>query len=109
MRTATKIRGFGQRSATRMRSAMQDLGDKHEDDARLDRLARLGELKKSGVLTTAEFNAEKKRLLGNGTGPALRKKPAARKAPAARKKPAATKKPAAKKKPAPRKKSAARS
>jgi Short C-terminal domain len=96
VRTATKIRGFGQRSATRMRSAMQDLGDKHEDDARLDRLAKLGELKKNGVLTTAEFNAEKKRLLGNGTGPAARK-------------PAANKRPAAKKKPAPRKKSAAKS
>jgi hypothetical protein len=37
--------------------------DKHPDDAKLDRLERLGELKEKGVLTAAEFREEKKRIL----------------------------------------------
>jgi hypothetical protein len=37
--------------------------EKHPDDARLERLERLGELKEKGVLTDGEFRAEKKRLL----------------------------------------------
>ena len=35
----------------------------HPDDARLDRLDRLGELKAKGVLTESEFDAEKKKIL----------------------------------------------
>jgi hypothetical protein len=37
--------------------------EKHPDDARLDRLQRLGELKEKGVLSAAEFRAEKERIL----------------------------------------------
>jgi Short C-terminal domain len=37
--------------------------EKHPDDAKLDRLERLGELKESGVLTAAEFREEKKKIL----------------------------------------------
>jgi hypothetical protein len=37
--------------------------DQHPDDARLERLERLGELKEKGLLTAAEFRAEKKRIL----------------------------------------------
>ncbi|MGH2956251.1 MAG: SHOCT domain-containing protein [Solirubrobacterales bacterium] len=49
----------------RIGAAVRELGsdDRHPDDARLERLERLGELKKRGVLTAAEFRAEKKRLL----------------------------------------------
>jgi hypothetical protein len=49
----------------RISSAMKDMtdGDKHPDDARLDRLDRLGELKASGVLNESEFEAEKKKVL----------------------------------------------
>lgn len=39
--------------------------DRHPDDARLDRLARVGELKEKGMLTAAEFRAEKKRILAD--------------------------------------------
>jgi hypothetical protein len=37
-----------------------------EEDARLERLARLGELKEKGILTDEEFAAEKARVLGGG-------------------------------------------
>jgi hypothetical protein len=49
----------------RIGSAVRELtsDDKHPDDARLDRLARLGELKEKGVLTETEFRAEKKKVL----------------------------------------------
>ena len=49
----------------RMTSAVKELtsDDKHPDDAKLDRLEKLGELKKNGVLTAAEFREEKKRIL----------------------------------------------
>ena len=49
----------------RIGAAIRDLGDddKHPDDSKLDRLERLGELKKKGVLTQTEFRAEKKRIL----------------------------------------------
>ena len=49
----------------RMGSAIKELtsDDKHPDDAKLDRLEKLGELKEKGVLTTAEFREEKKRIL----------------------------------------------
>ena len=36
---------------------------KHPDDAKLDRLEKLGELKEKGVLTAAEFREEKKKIL----------------------------------------------
>jgi hypothetical protein len=59
----------------RIGSALRELTDedKHPDDAKLDRLERLGELKQKGVLTAAEFRVEKKRILegetlGNRTG-----------------------------------------
>jgi hypothetical protein len=59
-------------AAKRMRAAMSDLGemidnDAHPEDARLARLEKLGELKEKGVLTEAEFTAEKERLLKVGT------------------------------------------
>ncbi len=49
----------------RIGSAVRGLTDEdgHPDDARLDRLERLGRLKESGVLTAAEFREEKKRIL----------------------------------------------
>jgi hypothetical protein len=50
----------------RIGSAFRELTtdeERHPDDARLDRLERLGELKEKGVLTDGEFRAEKKRLL----------------------------------------------
>jgi hypothetical protein len=36
----------------------------HDDDARLERLERLGSLRDKGILTEEEFAAEKARLLG---------------------------------------------
>jgi hypothetical protein len=49
----------------RIGSAVRDLTteERHPDDAKLDRLERLGELKEQGVLTAAEFREEKKRIL----------------------------------------------
>ena len=41
-------------------------GDRGEDDARLERLEKLGRLHESGVLDDEEFAAEKKRLLAEG-------------------------------------------
>jgi hypothetical protein len=38
-------------------------GDRDPDDAKLDRLERLGELKEKGVLTATEFREEKKKVL----------------------------------------------
>ena len=51
----------------RVGAAIRELGkdDRHPDDARLERLERLGELKEKGVLTAAEFRAEKKRILAD--------------------------------------------
>jgi hypothetical protein len=51
----------------RIGSAMRELAsdDKHPDDAKLDRLERLGELKEKGVLSAAEFREEKKRILSS--------------------------------------------
>ena len=68
----------------RIGSALRELtdDDKHPDDAKLDRLERLGELKEKGILSRAEFRSEKKRILeegaaGNGA-PAPKAKPKAR-------------------------------
>jgi hypothetical protein len=49
----------------RIGSAVRELSsdDKHPDDAKLDRLERLGQLKEQGILTAAEFREEKKRVL----------------------------------------------
>ncbi len=49
----------------RIGSAVKGLtdDDKHPEDARLDRLERLGELKEKGVLTPAEFSEEKRKVL----------------------------------------------
>jgi hypothetical protein len=51
----------GRRIGTAVRGLTDD--DKHPDDARLDRLERLGELKEKGVLTADEFSEEKKKVL----------------------------------------------
>ena len=37
--------------------------ERHPEDAKLDHLERLGELKEKGVLTAAEFREEKKKIL----------------------------------------------
>jgi hypothetical protein len=49
----------------RVGSAVRELAsdDKHPDDAKLDRLERLGELKEKGVLTATEFREEKQKIL----------------------------------------------
>jgi hypothetical protein len=51
----------------RIGSAVRGLTDdeKHPDDAKLERLEKLGELKEKGVLTAAEFREEKKKLLSS--------------------------------------------
>jgi Short C-terminal domain len=60
-----RARRASSEAGRRIGSAVRDLGsdDKHPDDAKLDRLEKLGELKKSGVLTAAEFSEEKKKIL----------------------------------------------
>ncbi len=65
----------------RIGSAMRELTDDDRDpeDALLDRLERLGELKKRGIVTAAEFREQKKRLIGeNGGGPERKAKPRAK-------------------------------
>lgn len=63
----------------RIGSAMRELTeDRDPEDALLDRLERLGELKQQGVLTAAEFREQKKRMIGNGGGPKQRRKPRAK-------------------------------
>jgi hypothetical protein len=49
----------------RIGSAVKGLSDEepHPEDAKLDRLERLGELKEKGLLTAAEFREEKKKVL----------------------------------------------
>ena len=51
----------GRRIGSAVRGLTDD--DKHPDDAKLERLEKLGELKEKGVLTAAEFREEKKKLL----------------------------------------------
>jgi hypothetical protein len=56
----------GSEAGRRVGSAMKGLtsdDDVHPDDAKLERLEKLGELKEKGVLTAAEFREEKKKLL----------------------------------------------
>jgi hypothetical protein len=67
----------------RIGSAMRELTeDRDPDDALIDRLERLGELKQRGVLTAAEFREQKKRMIGeaNGGGQRRRRKPRAKSA-----------------------------
>lgn len=53
-----------QTAGRRIESAVKEIAsDRDDDDAHLDRLERLGELRDKKVLTQAEFKAEKKRLL----------------------------------------------
>ncbi len=60
----TKIREWGSGGAEKMRSAISEIGDgRNEDDARLERLEKLGDLKQRGILDEEEFAAEKKRVL----------------------------------------------
>ena len=42
---------------------LTDDDERHPEDAKLERLERLGELKKKGVLTATEFREEKKKIL----------------------------------------------
>jgi hypothetical protein len=60
-----RARSVTSETGRRIGSAVKGLTDdeKDPDDARLDRLERLGELKEKGVLTQAEFREEKKKLL----------------------------------------------
>ena len=60
-----RARRMSAETGRRISSAMRELtdDDKHPDDAKLERLEKLGELKKKGVLTAAEFREEKKRIL----------------------------------------------
>jgi hypothetical protein len=60
-----RARRASSEAGRRIGSAVRELGsdDKHPDDAKLDRLERLGDLKQKGVLTGAEFDEEKRRVL----------------------------------------------
>jgi hypothetical protein len=51
----------------RIGSAVRGLTDdeKHPDDAKIERIERLGELKEKGLLTETEFRAEKKKILSS--------------------------------------------
>ena len=62
-----RARRASSETGRRIGSAVRGLTDdgKHPDDARLDRLERLGELKEKGVITTKEFREEKQRLLAS--------------------------------------------
>src|SRR5215207_541350 len=55
----------GAEAGRRIGSAVKGLSDeeRHPEDAKLDRLERLGELKEKGVLTAAELREEKKKVL----------------------------------------------
>jgi hypothetical protein len=55
-------RETGRRIGSAVRELTDDNGT-HPDDAKLERLEKLGELKEKGVLTAAEFREEKKRIL----------------------------------------------
>jgi hypothetical protein len=61
-----RMRDAGSEAGRRVGSAMKGLtsdDEVHPDDAKLERLEKLGELKEKGVLTAAEFREEKKKLL----------------------------------------------
>jgi Short C-terminal domain len=73
---------------TGARTAVAGIGDEgrvqDEHDRRLAQLERLGELKKSGVLTPREFTAEKKRILAASRNGGSAKRSAPRRAAASR-------------------------
>jgi hypothetical protein len=60
-----RVRRTSAQAGQRISSAMRELAsdEKHPDDAKLDRLEKLGELKEKGVLTATEFREEKKKVL----------------------------------------------
>jgi hypothetical protein len=60
-----RARRMSAETGRRIGSAVRELtdDDKHPDDAKLDRLERLGDLKTKGVLTATEFREEKKKVL----------------------------------------------
>jgi hypothetical protein len=62
-----RVRDATTEAGRRIGSAMRGLSaeERHPDDTRLDRLERVGQLKEKGVLTAAEFRAEKKRILAD--------------------------------------------
>jgi hypothetical protein len=64
--TRKRMREAGSEAGRRVGSAVRELttdDEKHPDDAKLERLEKLGELKQKGVLTATEFREEKKRIL----------------------------------------------
>ncbi len=72
-----RIGELGAEGTRRMRSAIDELTDgdgrpSDPEDVRLERLAKLGELRDQDILTEEEFEAEKRRVLqgqGQGTDP----------------------------------------
>jgi hypothetical protein len=60
-----RARHAGAETGRRISSAVKGLTDQEKDpeDAKLDRLERLGELKEKGVLTATEFREQKKKIL----------------------------------------------
>jgi hypothetical protein len=60
-RVSRSTAGAGRRIGSAVKGMTDDQPD--PEDARLDRLERLGELKEKGVLTAAEFREEKRKLL----------------------------------------------
>jgi hypothetical protein len=60
-----RARRAGTQASRRIGSAMRGLADEERDpeDAKLDRLERLGELKEKGVLTATEFRDQKQKIL----------------------------------------------
>jgi hypothetical protein len=60
-----RARRASNEAGRRIGSAVKGLtaDERHPDDLKLDRLERLGELKEKGVLTAAEFRAEKQKIL----------------------------------------------
>jgi hypothetical protein len=61
-----RARKASSEAGRRIGSAVRELStdeDKHPDDAKLERLEKLGELKEKGVLNATEFREEKKKIL----------------------------------------------
>jgi hypothetical protein len=59
-----RARRAGAEAGRRVGSAVKGLSDdRHPDDARLDRLERLGELKEKGLLNEKEFREQKRKIL----------------------------------------------
>jgi hypothetical protein len=64
----TRMREASSEAGKRVGSAVRELTadeEKHPDEAKLDRLERLGELKEKGVLTADEFSEEKRKILSS--------------------------------------------